>query len=125
MRGQVQDEPSAGGRDPGGDVQDARAHSGPPGGAHRCGDSGGAGDVERDHAHDDPGRVRRVLARWQVGQGAVLEFGDDLLDQGVVAVTLIGLDRGQGAVGDEGVVAVGREQLALLGCRRMPVAGAA
>jgi len=33
----------------------------------------------------------------------------------VVSVPLIGLDGGQGAVGDEGVVAVGREQFALRG----------
>ncbi|MCP6134171.1 hypothetical protein NL393_33865, partial [Klebsiella pneumoniae] len=61
----------------------------------------------------------RVLPRRQMRQRPVLELGDDLLNQGVVAVTLIGLHHGQGAVGDEGVVAVGREQLALLG----PVAG--
>ena len=58
------------------------------------------------------------VARGQVRQWPVLEFGDDLLDDGVVAVTLVGLDDAQGGVGDEGVVAVGREQLALLGAVR-------
>ena len=51
----------------------------------------------------------------QMRQGVVLEFGDDLLDDRVVTMPLVGLDHGEGAVGDEGVVAVGREQLALLG----------
>ena len=45
---------------------------------------------------------------------AILELSDDLLDERVVAMTLVGLDRGQRAVGDERVVAVGREQFALL-----------
>ena len=49
-----------------------------------------------------------------------LELGDGLLDQGVVTVTLIGLDEAEGGVRDECVVAVGGEQLTLLGaiCRR-------
>ena len=46
-------------------------------------------------------------------QRAVLEFGDDLLDDGVVAVS--GFCVQHRAVGEHGVVAVDREQLALLG----------
>nr|WP_157550791.1 hypothetical protein [Nocardioides jensenii] len=55
----------------------------------------------------------------QVRERPVLEFGDDLLNDRVIAVTLIGLDHAQGAVGDEGVVTVGREQLALLAAERV------
>jgi hypothetical protein len=57
-----------------------------------------------------------------VRERPVLELGDDLLDQGVIAMPLISLDGRQGAVGDERMVAVGREQLALLaaaGCQRL------
>jgi len=36
--------------------------------------------------------------------GAVLELGDGLLDDGMVAVQLLGLHGGQGGVSDEGVV---------------------
>jgi hypothetical protein len=50
-----------------------------------------------------------------VGEGAVLELGDDLFDHGVVAVALVGPDRVQGGVGDERVMPVGVEQLALPG----------
>jgi hypothetical protein len=50
-----------------------------------------------------------------VGQRAVLEFGDDLLDVGVVAVMLVGLDDAEGGVGDERVVPVGGEQRTLPG----------
>lgn len=46
-------------------------------------------------------------------EGVGLELGDDLLDDGVPAVDLVGLDRAQGGVGDERVVAVGGEQLTL------------
>ncbi|UPW06917.1 hypothetical protein M1C57_23780 (plasmid) [Rhodococcus pyridinivorans] len=49
-----------------------------------------------------------------MSQGSGLEFGDDLLDDRVVAVVPIGGDRWQGAVGDERMVSVGGEQLALL-----------
>ena len=48
-----------------------------------------------------------------MGQGAVLELGDDLFDDGVPPVGQVGLDRVEVAVGDERVVAPGREQLAL------------
>ena len=51
----------------------------------------------------------------QVGQGPVLELGDDLFDDRVPAVDLVGLDGGQVAAGDERVGAPGREQLALHG----------
>lgn len=51
----------------------------------------------------------------QVRGRAVLEFGDHLLDHGVVALLLVGLDGAQGRVRDEPVMAVGREQLALFG----------
>jgi hypothetical protein len=75
---------------------------------------GGTGQVERDHRVRQPGGVGRVPA-GQVGQRAVLEFGDDLLDDRVVTVLLVGLDDTEGAVGDERVVPVGGEQLTLPG----------
>ena len=48
-------------------------------------------------------------------QRPVLELGDDLLDDGVVAVPGVGGDRVQGRVRDERVVPVGGEQFALHG----------
>ena len=76
---------------------------------------GRAGDVERDHRHEDPCGVGRVLPAGQVCQGVVLQLCDDLLDAGVITVPLVGLDHAQGGVGDEPVVPVGSKQLALLG----------
>ena len=49
-----------------------------------------------------------------MGEWAVLQLGDDLLDDGVVAVGGLGGQHWLGAVGEHGVVAVDREQLALL-----------
>lgn len=46
---------------------------------------------------------------------AVLEFGDDLVDDRVVAVTVVGFGEREGAVGDACVMSVGREQPTLLG----------
>lgn len=92
-------------------LDELRAQARPPRLGQVGGHGGGASDVERDDRASDPRSVGGVLARRQVGQRAVLEFGDDLLDDRVFAVTLIGLDSGQYAVGDERVVAVSREQL--------------
>jgi hypothetical protein len=52
-----------------------------------------------------------------VCQGTVLELGDDLLEDRVVTVSLVGLDGREGGVGDEPVMAVGVEQFALSGMR--------
>ena len=49
-----------------------------------------------------------------MGQRAVFEFGEDLLDQGVITVRPVGIDGAQGRVRDERVEAPGREQLALV-----------
>lgn len=59
---------------------------------------GGAGEVERGHREGGPGRVRRVSPRGQVRQRPVLELGDDLLDDRVVAVAFVGLEGVQGAL---------------------------
>jgi hypothetical protein len=59
----------------------------PVGGQHAC----GAGEVERDHCVREPGGVGRVRSRGEVGDRAVLQLGDDLLDHGVVAVGPVGL----------------------------------
>lgn len=95
----------AGGGDPGGDDDDPGALTGLADGAHRGGDGGGAGHVERDHPHRRSGGRWLGTCRWVGGERAVFELGDDLLDQGVVAVMLVGLDGAHAAVGDEGVVA--------------------
>jgi hypothetical protein len=50
-----------------------------------------------------------------VGQGGVFEVGDDLLDDGVVAVGGLGGEHGFGAVGEDRVVAVDGEHLGLAG----------
>ena len=49
----------------------------------------------------------------EVCEGAALEVGDDLLDDGVAAVGRLGLEHDQWGVGEDAVVAVGREQLSL------------
>jgi hypothetical protein len=48
-----------------------------------------------------------------VGQRAVVEVGEDLLDDGVAAVLGLGLDEGEAAVGEHRVVAPDGEQFAL------------
>jgi hypothetical protein len=48
-----------------------------------------------------------------VRQRPVVEVGEDLLDDGVAAVLLLGLEGFVRAVGEDGVVAPGGEQLAL------------
>ena len=45
----------------------------------------------------------------------VVEVGEELLDDGVAAVLLLGLDELVGGVGEDGVAAPGGEQLALAG----------
>src|SRR5665648_246852 len=114
-RGQVEHEAAPGGRQAGGDGDDAAAQGRPAGGGHGRGDGRGAGEVERQGRERDPGRVGGVAARGQVGQGSVLELGDHLLDDRVGAVALVGLDGVQGRVGDERVVTPVGEQLALHG----------
>jgi len=51
----------------------------------------------------------------QVRQRPVVQVGEELLDDGVAAVLLLGLGEFVGAVGEDGVVAPGGEQLALPG----------
>ena len=59
----------------------------------------------------------------QVGERAGVQVGDDLLDDGVVAVLAFGLDQFERRVGEHGVVAPDGEQLVLpFGC--LLVAGA-
>ena len=48
-----------------------------------------------------------------MGEGAVVPVGEDLLDDGVVAVVFLGLDHLERAVGEHGVVAPDREQFVL------------
>ncbi len=50
-----------------------------------------------------------------MGQRPVLQLGDDLLDDGVVAVRLVRGHGAQSAVGDEPVVTPAGEQLVLPG----------
>jgi len=50
-----------------------------------------------------------------VGQGPVLQVGDDLFDDGVVAVVGLGVKRRLGRVGEDRVIAEGVEQLVLPG----------
>ena len=49
-------------------------------------DAGGAGEVVGDRGADQPGGVRGERAGGQVREWAVLQLGDGLLDDGVVAV---------------------------------------
>ena len=74
--------------------------------------------VERDGGECEPGGVGLELPGGCVGERAVLQLGDNLLDDGVVAVGLVRGDGGQSAVGDERVMAPGGEQLVLPGAAR-------
>jgi len=86
------------------------AQVGPQGGpagfgvSYRRGRAGRAQDVERDAGQGDPGGVGQELPARGVGQRPVLQLSDDLLDDGVVPVGLIGRDGAQGGVGDEPMV---------------------
>jgi hypothetical protein len=70
-------------------------------------DGGGPDQVVRDGGDGQPGGAGGELPRGQVGQGAVAEVGEELLDDGVAAVLLLGLDELVRAVGEDGVVAPG------------------
>ena len=48
-------------------------------------------------------------------EGTVVEVGEDLLDDGVAAVLLFGLDHLEGAVGEYRVITPDREQFGLPG----------
>lgn len=48
--------------------------------------AGGAGEVVGDRGADQPGGVRGEHPRGQVRERGVLQVGDDLLDNGVIAV---------------------------------------
>jgi hypothetical protein len=76
---------------------------------------GGAGQVVADSRAGQPRGVGGEVPRGQVGQGAVAEVGEDLLDDGVVAVMGLGLDGLERRVGEDGVVAPAGEQLVLAG----------
>lgn len=55
--------------------------------------AGGAGEVVGDGGAGQPGRVRGDSTRGQEGERAVLQFGDDLLNNGVAAVGGLGGQR--------------------------------
>lgn len=95
--GQVQQLAPGTGREPGRDVDDPAVDRAGPGlGALTLGqDTGGAGEIISQCRSHQPGRIRGELPRGQVGQGAVLEIGIDLLDPGMLAMDLIGSDRVQ------------------------------
>jgi hypothetical protein len=67
-----------------------------------------------------PWRRSPARRRWrrtfeQVGERAVVSVGEDLLFDRVAAVPAFGLDQFERRIGQHGVAAVGREQLALAG----------
>jgi len=80
---------------------------------------------EKRRKSDEEFREGAAQIVHESGKLAVLQLGDGLLgdgllgdgvpDDGVVPVAGVGLDGGQGGVGDEPVVAPGGEQLALPG----------
>jgi len=111
----VQDESSRGGRDPGRDRDQVGPQGRPPGFCVpvRGGGSGGTQDVEREAGQRESGGVGVELPRWGVGQRSVLQLGDHLLDDGVIAGRLVRGEGGEGGVGDEPVMPPRREQLVL------------
>jgi hypothetical protein len=78
---------------------------------------GGAQQVVGDGGAGEPGGVGGELARGQVCQGAVVAVGEDLLDDGVVAVLVLGPGSSHTGVGEDRVVPPGGEQLVLPGSR--------
>ena len=75
--------------------------------------AGGADQVVGEGGQGEPGGVGVEMSGRRVGEGAVVEVGDDLLDDRVAAVLLLGLEGLERGVGEDGVVAPGGEQLAL------------
>jgi hypothetical protein len=50
--------------------------------------------VRAGHGRDDePGGIYPEMTGWEMGEGAGVQVGDDLLHDGVVAVLAIGLDQ--------------------------------
>jgi hypothetical protein len=78
--------------------------------------AGGAQQVVGDGGDGEPGCVGAELSRGQVREGSVVQVGEELSGNGVAAVLFLGLDQLVWAVGEDGVVAPGGEQLALTGC---------
>ena len=72
--------------------------------------AGGAGEVERDRGEDEPGAVRGEAARGQVRQGGVREVCEDLFDDRVAAVGLVGGGGVQVVGGEERVESPDVEQ---------------
>ncbi len=121
--GQVQGEAAsavAGGA--GGDGDQVAADGGRAGsGVAAAGErAGGPGQVVRDGRDGQPGGVGGELPRRQVRERAVVQVGQELLDDGVAAVLLFGLDELERGAGEDGVVAPGGEQLALARARSWP-----
>ena len=75
--------------------------------------AGGAGQVERDRGQHQPGGVGRELPGGQMRQRAVLQIGDDLLDDRVPPMIGLGLEHRQRGIGEHGVMPPDREQLTL------------
>ena len=87
--GQVQDEvPAAVAGGPGGHGDQVAADGGGPGpGVAGPGPGpGGAQQVVRHGGEHEPRAVCAEMTGWQVGEGTCVQFGDDLLDDGVPAV---------------------------------------
>ena len=126
--GQVQGETAAavaGGAGGDGDEVAADGGGAGPGVAAAGQGAGGAGQVVRDGGDGEPGGVGGELPGRQVRERSVGAVGEELLDDRVVAVLVLGLDELERGVGEDGVVAPGGEQLALARCGLGLVADAA
>ena len=86
--------PAAVARGAGGDGDQVAADGGRAGpGVAAAGEgTGGAEQVAGDGGDGQPGGVGGELPRRQVGQGPVVQVGEELLDDGVAAVLGFGLD---------------------------------
>jgi hypothetical protein len=94
-RGQVEDEvPAAVAGGAGADGDEVAADRGGAGlRVPAAGEGpGGAQQVVRYCRDDEPGGVRREMPGGQVGEGAGVQVGVDLLNDGVIAVLALGLD---------------------------------
>lgn len=115
--GQVQGEAAGGAGQAGGHVDQVVTDGG---GGRSCVErsgqgASGAGQVVRQGCQGEPGGIGREMAGGRVGEGAVLDIGDHLLDDSVPAVITLGILQGERGVGERGVVAPGIEERALPG----------
>jgi hypothetical protein len=77
--------------------------------------AGGAGQVVCQGRQGEPRGIGLEMTGRRVGEAAVLDIGDHLLDDSVPTVITLGIPQGECGVGERGVMAPGVEECALPG----------